>query len=89
MLTRGSPQSVRDRMRVHSNETFPSGQPASLNRDQIVLLTFNNKGLSLVTTLGATICVSGPRENLNELIDRFINAVGANFVEIAEPSRLR
>ena len=53
-----------------------------LNRDHIVLASVQDRDITLMTTLGTTVVISGSPKTLEAFMDQLLNAYGSNFVAV-------
>ena len=58
------------------------GSVVYLNRDHIVLVSIEEAGVVLTTTLGMRLFVPGRPDALAGFMDQLVNACGSNFVAI-------
>ena len=68
-------------------ETHDSSSPQTnglrfLNRDHIVLASVQDGAVTLTTSLGTKLVVSGPPQTLEAFMDQLLNACGSNFVAV-------
>lgn len=53
-----------------------------INRDHVIVASVHEGDVTLTTTLGSTVVISGPPEKLEEFLDGLLNAYGSNFVAV-------
>jgi uncharacterized protein YlzI (FlbEa/FlbD family) len=54
-----------------------------LNRDHIIVASMTPDAVIITMISGERILISGSPTELNDLIDRLVNAVGSNFLPVA------